>query len=128
MEQYVQKAREAGKRTNEFREEIGGLQARLKQLEGQGYYFGDEEYDNAFLKLAKVKQALADYKKEMLNPASDSGARELMELKASAEVSNKEIVELTSRLEELRARQVELGRAGVGLGYQYAHRIKELLR
>lgn len=118
VEQYVQKAREAGKRTNEFREEIGGLQARLKQLEGQGYYFGDEEYDNAFLKLAKVKQALADYKKEMLNPASDSGARELMELKASAEVSNKEIVELTSRLEELRARQVELGRAGVGLGYQ----------
>lgn len=59
---------EAQKHVNEFRQEITALENQLKALEGQGMWFGDEEYDEAYLKLSKVKQALADYKKEMISP------------------------------------------------------------
>lgn len=118
VEEFGKAESEAAGHTNEFRQTIEALQSELKSLEGRGYYFGDEEYDTAFLKLAKVKQALADYKKEMLSPASDSGAQELLELKQAAEVSDQSIIELVARLEELKARQAELSRAGVGLGYR----------
>ena len=63
---------EAEKHTNEFKQEIGSLSAKLKELEKQGMYFGDDQYDETYMKLAKVKQALADYKKEMLSPTPDA--------------------------------------------------------
>ena len=55
--------------TNEFKAEISSLSKQLKDLESQGFYFGDDQYDETYMKLAKVKQALVDYKKEMLSPA-----------------------------------------------------------
>ena len=71
VEEYGQAAANAEKEVNEFKAEIGALSAKMKELESQGMYFGDDEYDEAYIKLAKVKQALADYKKEMLNPTPD---------------------------------------------------------
>lgn len=68
VDDYAANMGKAEKYTNEFKKEISSLSNQLKQLESQGFYFGDEEYDEAFLKLSKVKQALADYKKEMLSP------------------------------------------------------------
>jgi len=62
----------AGQHTNEFRQEIESLSAQLREMEQQGLYFGDDNYDETYMKLAKVKQALADYKKEMLSPAPDA--------------------------------------------------------
>lgn len=71
VEEYGQAAGKAEKEVNEFKAEIGALSAKMKELESQGMYFGDEEYDETYIKLAKVKQALADYKKEMLSPTPD---------------------------------------------------------
>ena len=68
VDDYVSGMGKAEESTNEFKMEISSLSNQLKQLESQGFYFGDEEYDEAFLKLSKVKQALSDYKKEMLSP------------------------------------------------------------
>jgi hypothetical protein len=58
----------AEKSTNEFKKEIGSLTKQLKDMESQGLYLGDDKYDETYLKLAKVKQALADYKKELTSP------------------------------------------------------------
>ncbi len=35
-------------------------------------YFGDDQYDEAYLKLEKVNQALKDYKQELTNPTPDA--------------------------------------------------------
>ena len=55
--------------TNEFKREINSLTKQIKDMESQGLYLGDEQYDETYLRLAKVKQALADYKKELTSPA-----------------------------------------------------------
>ena len=72
VEQYGQQAEQSGEKVNEFRQEIDGLKGQMKQLESQGMYFGDEEYDKAYLKLQKVEQALKDYKKELVSPTLDA--------------------------------------------------------
>jgi phage-related protein len=68
VDDYVANMGKATESTNEFKREIESLTGQLKQMESQGMYFGDEEYDNTFMKLAKVKQALTDYKKELQDP------------------------------------------------------------
>lgn len=54
--------------TNIFKQDIDSLTKQLKDLESQGLYLGDDEYDKVYKKLTMVKTALADYKKELLNP------------------------------------------------------------
>lgn len=72
IEKYEQGIQNAEKQTNEFKAELEALSARIKEMESQGLYFGDEEYDDAYLKLSKVKQALTDYKKELTSPTPDA--------------------------------------------------------
>jgi archaellum component FlaC len=69
VDDYASGMDKVDKSTNEFKNEISALSKQLKDLESQGLYFGDDQYDETYLKLAKIKQALADYKKEMLSPA-----------------------------------------------------------
>ena len=49
--------------TNDYKREIESLSKALKDMEQDGMYFGDEDYDNTYIKLQKVTQALKDYKK-----------------------------------------------------------------
>lgn len=72
VDQYVKGAEKAVQSTNEFKNEIGRLKEKLKELEGNGLYFGDEEYDETYLKLQKISQALKDYKKELTSPTPDA--------------------------------------------------------
>lgn len=72
VNRYVKGAENAVQSTNEFRNEIGRLKEKLKELEGNGLYFGDEEYDDTYLKLQKISQALKDYKKELTSPTPDA--------------------------------------------------------
>lgn len=72
VDEYAQGVEQADSHTNEFKQTIGELQAKIKELESNGFYFGDDEYDDAYMALAKVKNALSDYKKEMLSPAPDA--------------------------------------------------------
>lgn len=70
IEGYVDGMGRAGQSTNEFKQQITTLSGQLKEMEKRGLYFGDQEYDETYLKLERVKQALADYKKEMLSPST----------------------------------------------------------
>ena len=72
VNQYVKGAEKAVQSTNEFKNEIGRLKEKIKELEGNGLYFGDEEYDEIYLKLQKVSQALKDYKKELTSPTPNA--------------------------------------------------------
>ena len=56
--------------TNDYKREIESLSKALKDMEQDGMYFGDEDYDNTYIKLQKVTQALKDYKKELVSPAA----------------------------------------------------------
>ena len=57
IEKYTSGEKEADKETNEFIKQISSLKKELKDLESQGMYFGDDQYDEAYLKLEKVNQA-----------------------------------------------------------------------
>ena len=54
--------------TNIFKQDINALTKQLEDLESQGLYLGDDQYDEVYKKLTMVKAALADYKKELINP------------------------------------------------------------
>lgn len=72
VDNYVKQMDGASNSTNEFKREIETLKKQLETLEQKGMYFGDEEYDNAYLSLKKVEQALKDYKNELVSPTPDA--------------------------------------------------------
>lgn len=72
IDKYAAGEEKAEKATNDFAQKISELKQELKDLESQGMYFGDEKYDETYLKLEKVKQALKDYKQELTNPTPDA--------------------------------------------------------
>ena len=67
---------------------------KIKELEGNGLYFGDEEFDKAYLDLQKVKQALKDYKKELVSPTPNANPFGLNTMQG-------QIVDLQNRLKKL---------------------------
>lgn len=94
VNQYVKGAEKAVQSTNEFKNEIGRLKEKIKELEGNGLYFGDEEYDETYLKLQKVSQALKDYKKELTSPTPNANPFGLNTMSG-------QIVDLQSKLQKL---------------------------
>lgn len=97
VDNYVANMEAATKSNNEFQREIETLKKNLEDLEGKGLYFGDEEYDDAYLKLKKVEQALKDYKKELVSPTPDANILDGSTLEGQIE-------RLTSKLAKLRER------------------------
>lgn len=96
IEKYVNKLEGASNSNNEFKKTIEKAKKELSSLEGKGLYFGDEEYDNAFLKLQKVTQALKDYKKELVSPtpnANPFGLDTLSGKIVDAEIELKKLIE-----------------------------------
>ena len=102
---YAENMGKAEQYTNEFKQEIETLSKALKDMEGRGLYFGDDEYDETYMKLAKVKQALADYKKEMLSPTPDA------EIPVKFDMNSFE-----GQKQELKAKIEDLEKQGVTLG------------
>lgn len=102
---YAENMGKAEQYTNEFKQEIETLSKALKDMEGRGMYFGDDEYDETYMKLAKVKQALSDYKKEMLNPTPDA------EIPVKFDMNSFE-----GQKQELKAKIAELEKQGITLG------------
>lgn len=94
VDRYIKGAENAVQSTNEFKNEIGRLKEKLKELEGNGLYFGDEEYDETYLKLQKISQALKDYKKELTSPTPDANPFGLNTMSG-------QIVDLQSKLQKL---------------------------
>lgn len=105
VDSYAENMGKAEQYTNEFKQEIEALSKALKDMEGRGLYFGDDEYDETYMKLAKVKQALADYKKEMLSPTPDA------EIPVKFDMNSFE-----GQKQELKAKIAELEKQGITLG------------
>ena len=77
-------------------------------------------YDSVNQKMDQLSQ------KEQESAAEAARLREIGE---NAKISNQHIVDLTNRIEELKARQAELSAAGVGFGYaEYDQNAAELAR
>lgn len=76
VDNYVSAMDKAKESSNEFKQQIELLTQQLKDLEDQGFYFGDDEYDSAYLKLERLKRELEDYKKELKNPSDSSKAND----------------------------------------------------
>lgn len=68
IDSYSSGMNTATQSTNKFKSDISSLSNQLKQLESQGLYFGDDKYDETYLKLVEMKKALADYKKSVSDP------------------------------------------------------------
>lgn len=69
IENYAKSLDKASKPINEMRAELEKAKAALKELEKQGLWFGDEEFDQAAKQLVRIQQDVKDYKKELSTPA-----------------------------------------------------------
>lgn len=72
VENYAENLGKASASNNEFKNSIENAKNALSELEGKGLYFGDDEYDNAYLNLQRILQAVKDYKKELISPTEDA--------------------------------------------------------
>ena len=102
VEEFEKGLMSSSNSTNEFKREIESLEEQLKILVGEWLYFGDEEYDETYFKLEKVKQALKDYKQELTSPKPDAMLFD--------ETS------LEGQIERLAGRMVKLRDQGKGFG------------
>lgn len=94
VDKYVENMDKASESNNEFKREIETLKKELAKLEDKGLYFGDEEYDNTYLKLQRIQQALKDYKQELVNPTPDAMIFDSSSLEGQIERLSDKIVKL----------------------------------
>ena len=184
IEEYMKNAEGEA---NEFRQALEAAKKTLSDMENQGKWFGDEDYDEAYLSLERLNREAKEYKKELTSPTPsanpfgmdtlagkirdaelqlsrlaeagkglgdkdfDAAYRKLAFLKTEAkeyakelakapeeslkkagdhaEVSRKKVSALSDRLRELKIRQKELDKAGIGFGYkEYDKNAKEIAR
>ena len=118
IDDYVSKTEKGEKSTNEFKSGIQDLNNQLKDLEGQGLYFGDEEYDKAYLSLQKLEQALKDYKKELVAPTPNAYPFGINTMQG-------QIVDLQIKLKKLSESGKSLGDANYDNVYVQLTRAKE---
>lgn len=129
IESYSAGISEATQGVNEMLAALKAAEEEVKRLEGVGKFFGDAEYDDAVLKLQKVKADVASYKREL---ADAPRAEFLDRIAQSAQVADQKIVDLKLELDSLKARQQNLSAAGITYGYEEfdrnAARIAEINR
>lgn len=95
--------------------ELQKLKERQKELGKAGVGLGYEEFDKNTARIAEINAELKEYQKEITGAEERDHLRELSE---NAEISEKHIADLNAELQKLKERQGELGKAGVGLGYE----------
>lgn len=127
IEQISQKAEVSEEHIADLNTELQKLKERQKELAKAGVGLGYEEFDRNTARIAEINDELKNYKKEITGAEEKNWLKELGE---NAEISEEHIVELTAELQKLKERQGELGKAGIGLGYeefdQNAARIAEI--
>lgn len=69
--------------TNRFKREISQITGELASLEREGYYFGDNEYDEVYRSLQNALNAQKEYKAQ-LDRSTESGMAEAAERAAKA--------------------------------------------
>lgn len=94
VDDYEKSLNQSTASTNEFRKQIESLKKQLKSMESKGLYFGDEDYDNTYLQLQKVQQALKDYKNELVSPTPDAMSFDSSSLEGQIERLSNKLVKL----------------------------------
>lgn len=72
LDEISKQQKKAGESANYFKREIEKYKTALKQLEGSGKYFGDEEYDEAYAALTRLRAMLKLYQKDLTEAAGSS--------------------------------------------------------
>lgn len=151
----IQKIEESSHSANKMAQSIREARNELETLEKEGKWFGDAEYDSAYQKLSLLTDEVRKYRAELaktpdqrqqemdkaMRQAEEQAARmqkvvdqkraaaeesaRLKEIAENAEVSNQAVIDLSRELESLTARQKELEKAGVGIGYEEYDRISK---
>lgn len=121
VDDYEKGLNQSAASTNEFRKQIESLKKQLKGMESQGLYFGDEDYDNTYLKLQKVQQALKDYKKELVSPTPNA-------LSFDSSTLEGQIERLSNQLIKLREQGKGFGDETFDSAYKSLIRVQEELK
>ena len=99
----------------------------LKELESQGKYFGDEDFDQVYLAWKNASDAVKAYRNELNQQSAAvrevlqeqaSEENRLSEIKNNATVSDEKTVALLERQKALVGQLKDLEKAGVGEGYE----------
>ncbi len=113
----------------------------LKELEDQGQYFGDDDYDQVFIAWRNATDAVKEYeanlrkltdkgmaeteariaKEEQINAKKQAQAAEekkLQSIRINAQVSDQKLIDLLAEQIRLQERLAELKKAGLTAGYQ----------
>lgn len=111
IEQYMNRNEKAA---NKWLKEMNQLKQSLKDMEAQGIYAGDDEYDETYIRLVQLTDQVNKYKKTLVDAAinQDEGFENLQ----------RDIENAKAKLQELSAR-------GMGAGNEeYDQAYKELLK
>lgn len=115
IDQISQKSEVSEEHIADLNAELQELKERQKELAKAGVGLGYEEFDRNTARIAEINTELKNYKKEITDVKEKNWLRELGE---NAEISEEHIVDLNAELQKLKERQRELGKAGIGFGYE----------
>lgn len=123
VDENAQGAEKAAESYNLLRVDVEEYAKSLKELEEQGLYFGDADYDRVYIAWENAKDAVKQYANE-LKQQTEKGkeavaeAERLNQIQQEAVVSNQDLVALMQEQERITERIAELKKAGVTDGYQ----------
>lgn len=143
-------AAETDRHFNALREDVEKYAKTLLELDGQGKYFGDADYDEAYVAWQNAKEAAKQYTAELDKQtesgkakeaaaaakeaereeklrAQEAAERELQEIRLNAVVSNQNLVDLLQEQERITQRMALLKKAGRADGYEEYESLKEQL-
>lgn len=132
---------DADQHMNQLRVDVEEYAATLKELEAQGQYFGDDDYDQVYLAWRNATDAVKEYeanlrsltdkgmaeteariaKEEQINAKKreqEAEEQKLQSIRVNAQVSNQKLVDLLAEQIRLQERLAELKKAGLTAGYQ----------
>lgn len=94
---------------NKLLSQIQETKAKLKEMEAGGFYFGDDNYDETYIKLQQLNSELQKYRATLVDAATnkDEGFSNL----------NRDIEEARQRLSELSAKGMGFGNAEYDKAY-----------
>jgi hypothetical protein len=132
---------DADQHMNQLRVDVEEYANSLKELEAQGQYFGDDDYDQVYLAWRNATDAVKEYeanlrsltdkgmaeteariaKEEQINAKKreqEAEEQKLQSIRVNAQVSNQKLVDLLAEQIGLQERLAELKKAGLTAGYQ----------
>ncbi len=141
MERAKEGITSADEHMNQLRVDVEEYTKSLKELEDQGQYFGDDDYDQVFIAWRNATDAVKEYeanlrkltdkgmaeteariaKEEQINAKKQAQAAEekkLQSIRINAQVSDQKLIDLLAEQIRLQERLAELKKAGLTAGYQ----------